>query len=337
MIYPAFPKPGDLIGICAPSQGVGHKLESFDCSLDILHQRGFRTKETASVRLNDARGGDAKTRGDELASLFSDIDVTMVMAAAGGDFLDEMLPYAGWDVLGKNPKWLMGFSDPTGLLYPLTTLYDIATLYGHNAGDFDLLGNNSRLPAKDRAYLEDALSILSGNLVTQASSKKHLALAPFLTEDLAFNTPTLYGSSEPLVRARGRCIGGCIDVLKDLLGTPYDGTQTFLNRYASDGIIWYFDNFSLSAEVFYRTLLQMKFAGWFNPSFTRAVLVGRTAFESSDTGMTYTQALSMALGDIPWICGMDIGHTIPHFTMINGAILSVICAHGAAQLRFELI
>ena len=142
MRYPEFLSKGDLIGICAPSAGVGRKdrkEESFDASLKAIHKEGWRTRETASVRLNDMRGGDAPARGKELNELFRSPDVKMVMAASGGDFLDEMLPYTDWDTLSANPKWLMGYSDPTGLLYPYTTLYDVASLYGFNAGSFDMI------------------------------------------------------------------------------------------------------------------------------------------------------------------------------------------------------
>ena len=113
MRYPEFLSKGDLIGICAPSAGVGRKEESFDASLKAIHKEGWRTRETASVRLNDMRGGDAPARGKELNELFQSPDVKMVMAASGGDFLDEMLPYTDWDTLSANPKWLMGYSDPT--------------------------------------------------------------------------------------------------------------------------------------------------------------------------------------------------------------------------------
>ena len=32
------------------------------------------------------------------------------------------------------------------------------------------------------------------------------------------------------IETSGRCIGGCLDVLKDLFGTPYDTTKQFLDK-----------------------------------------------------------------------------------------------------------
>ncbi|MCI6699264.1 MAG: LD-carboxypeptidase [Lachnospiraceae bacterium] len=384
MKYPEFLRKGDLIGVCAPSAGVGRKLESFDRSLGTLRAEGYRIRETASVRLDSDRGGNAQTRGDELNELFADPEVKMVMAASGGDFLDEMLPYADFEQMKRNPKWLMGASDPTGLLFPYTTICDVATLYGCNAGSYDLpdsagmqctpgsdgcqlqddqpapgnsrTGQDDRQPrairtehqtglADESRYLRDNLRFLKGENPVQETSEKHLGCAPFLAERIQFDTPTVWKSNTGAIHTTGRCIGGCIDVLKDLIGTPYDGASLFVDRYGEkDGIIWYFDNFALSAEMLYRTFLQMKYAGWFR--FTKAVLLGRTLFEKSESGMTYDEAVERAFGgagqkempgppQIPVIWEADIGHTIPHMTMINGAILRLDYEGGRGTLVYQ--
>ena len=43
MIYPRFISEDDYIGICAPSAGIGSKLESFELSIDTLYEAGFNT------------------------------------------------------------------------------------------------------------------------------------------------------------------------------------------------------------------------------------------------------------------------------------------------------
>ena len=327
MIYPEFIQKGDTIGISAPSAGVGKKLEDFDRSLAVLHKKGWQTKETASVRLNDERGGSAEARGKELTSLFADPEVKMVMAAAGGDFLLECLPYVNWNTLKKNPKWLMGMSDPTGILFPYVTNCDVAAIYGVNAGSYDI----EPLPK----FLKNNLEIISGNLIEQKSFSKYMKTPGFLAEKIEFDTPDRWQCTEKELHAEGRCIGGCIDVLKDLIGTPYDGTKKFVKKYKDDGIIWFFDNFSLGAEVFYRTLVQMKYAGWFEG--TKAILMGRVLFESSDTGMTYEDALRMAVPDIPVVFQADVGHTLPHMTLIMGAMMKLDYQKHRGSLSFQLI
>ena len=326
MIYPAFLEKNSVIGISAPSAGVGRKLEDFDRSLQRLRKEGWQIRETASVRLNDVRGGGAKTRAQELVSLFKDPEVDMVMCAAGGDFLFEILPYVDFKAMKQNPKFLIGASDPTGILFPYTAKYDVATIYGANAGSFDL----APLPK----YLRNTLKIIRGDLIEQKSFSRCMKTPSFLAEKIEMDTPVRWLSDTKELHVRGRCIGGCIDVLKDLIGTPYDGAKDFVRRYKEDGTIWYFDNFSQSAEMMYRTLLQMKYAGWFRTA--KAVLIGRVLFESSETGQTYAEGFRKVFGDVPVIWEADIGHTMPSMTMINGAMLELDYRNEKASLNFTL-
>jgi muramoyltetrapeptide carboxypeptidase LdcA involved in peptidoglycan recycling len=182
------------------------------------------------------------------------------------------------------------------------------------------------------------LRILKGDIPVQETGAMHLGADIFQLEDgpLIYSQPTIYQASCGSLECRGRCIGGCIDVLKDLIGTEYDQTREFVRRYAEDGIIWYFDNFSLSSAVLYRTFLQMRYAGWITPETTRAVLIGRTLFEREESEMSYEDAVRMAFPDLPVIWEMDIGHTVPHFSMINGAILNVEWDGKKTRLQFEL-
>ena len=66
MIYPQFIKEGDTIGICAPSKGVGHKLDELEESNAALRQNGYRIKETKSVRKDNDRSASAKQRTREM-------------------------------------------------------------------------------------------------------------------------------------------------------------------------------------------------------------------------------------------------------------------------------
>ena len=329
MIYPIFLKKGDTIGICAPSAGAGNhgSLPKYLMSLDTLHSRGFNIVETPNVRLESNRGGSAEERGEEFTSLFANEKVNAVMAAAGGDFNFEMLPFVDWETVSRHPKWTMGASDPTSLLYTMTTRYDIATFYGYNAGSFDEMN----------PYKEVNLMMLKGASVSQQSSPVHAGKARWMEDYGGVDTPTIYESSQETLSLSGRCIGGCIDVLKDMIGTPYDGMAQFIERYADDGILWYFDDFSFSAEVLYRTLLQMKYSGWFR--HCKGVLIGRVLIPHSDTGMTYREAVELAFAplSIPWVMEVDIGHTVPAWTMINGAIADVSIANGEGSISFRCI
>lgn len=326
MIYPEFLKPGDTIGICAPSAGVGRKLESFDRSLAVLKENGWKIRETASVRINNVRSASPAERAAELKELFADPDIDFAACAAGGDFLYEILSYVDWEFIAAHPKWLMGMSDPTSLLFTLTAKYDLGTVYGMNAGSFDT--------EPFHPYMQCCLDLISGKNTVQHSYDLISSNEPFSDEPEHFDRPSRWESTAGDITVEGRCIGGCADVLKDLIGTEYDGMKSFSERYAAEGIILFLDNFALSAETFYLTLLQMRYAGWLK--HVKTVVLGRTLLPSSGTGMTYEEALQRALPDIPALFNADFGHTKPCMTLINGAYAYLSCLNGKAELSFAL-
>ena len=326
MVYPRFLKENDIIGITAPSAGVGGKIESFNKSINSIHNAGFKTIETEHVRINNEVSASSQVRAKEFEELLTDKNVSMIMCASGGDFLIDMLPYVDYNKAKENVKWIMGYSDPTSLLYTITTKLDIATLYGMNAGSYDQTDLHKSL--------QDNLEILKGNIVKQESfelfEKEHDELKDCynLTEKVIWKN--LNGNFE----AEGRIIGGCIDCLRDFIGTSFDNTVNFIEKYKDDGIIWYFDIFSLTTEEFYRSLFQMQQAGWFK--YIKAVIVGRVRFPNSFTQMTYEKALLKIFKKIPIVFDAVIGHVAPKMTIINGAIATVESRDGKGSISFDL-
>lgn len=321
MYYPKFIKPNETIGISAPSKGVGLKLDEYKRSIKRL-SKIFKIKETSSVRNSDYRSALASIRAQELESLFTDDEVSMIFCASGGDFLYEILPYIDWNLISWHPKWYVGYSDPTSILYILTTKYDIASIYGMNGSSFDI----------DHEYVDRCLEIMQGHLKTQKSYEMYQSQKNFQEDKLIFDQKVTW-IHEHKIHTFGRCIGGCLEVIKNLIGTQYDATASFIEKYKEDGFIWYFDNYGMSAEDTYLTLLQMKYANYFK--YAKAVLFGRTCFESSHTGMSYQDALKLALEDIPYVLNCDIGHTSPRMMMINGAIMKLQVEDGKGKIDFE--
>ena len=314
MKYPEFLKENDYIGITAPSAGVGNKIDDFEKSIKNIKSQGYNIKETKSVRNNNEISTTAMERVKELNELLVDKDIKMIISASGGDFLYEIMPYLDYKLIKENPKWIMGASDPTNILYTITTNLDIATLYGHNAGSFD-----AKKLDKSQTI---ALSYISGNIIDQESYSKYESNRENrIDNNYALDTKVKWELLNGEFDIKGRLIGGCIDCLRYLPGTKYDKTEDFIEKYKNDGIIWYFDIFSMTAEDFYLTLLQFKESGWFN--YVKGVIVGRVLFPNGYTNMTYQKALKNVFGDIPLVFNADIGHVPPKMTLINGCIAEI--------------
>lgn len=321
MKFPKYLDTNDTIGITACSAGILKKIEKYEKSINNVKKNGFNIIETNNVRTGGIVSSDRVTRARELESLFTNKKVDMVAIASGGDFLYDMLTEVDFNILKANVKWLAGSSDPTSLLYILTTNYDIATIYSPcNMSGF----NEDNLHESYLKYFE----ILKGNLVRQY--KYPFKEGESFSDEM--NTPNEWININGNVDEKGILIGGCIEVLKDIIGTKFDKTNEFLEKYKDEGFIWYFDVFSMTSEGLYNTLLQFKNAGWFK--YANAVVIGKVCFPNTFTDMKYEAAINNSLEDVKCIFNFDIGHVKPSFTMINGMKARVVSNSEEGYLEF---
>jgi muramoyltetrapeptide carboxypeptidase LdcA involved in peptidoglycan recycling len=243
----------------------------------------------------------------------------MINIAAGGDFLYEIFSYLNLDLIKDNIKWFGGSSDPTSLIYTITTNLDIATIY--TPCNMSGYSNDSL----HQSYL-DYFEIIKGNLVKQYKSSK------YESEDDVFDLDNDWNSYGEDVDESGVLIGGCIECLKDLIGTKYDKTLEFIEKYKDEGIIWYFDVFSLSVEDLYRTLLQFKYAGWFK--YTKLIVIGKVKYPNTFTDLTYEDMIRKALNDYKVIYKFDVGHVKPSMTMLNGMKARIVYNDKEGSLEY---
>ena len=303
MIIPDFLKDGDLVGVTACSCGVLSKIDKYEKSIKRFKENNLRLIETNNVRTDGIVSSDIHTRVKEFEELVQNPEVKMISMASGGDFLIDMLPYLNYDLIRNNIKWVGGSSDPTSLLYTITTNLDIATIYTpSNMSGFS--ANNLH-----KCYL-DYFKIIKGDLVIQTKSDYHEG------EDDVFDQVNEWNSFGNVIDEQGILIGGCIDCLKDLIGTEFDKTEEFIEKYKDERIIWYFDVFSLSSDALYRTLLQFESAGWFK--YTDLILISKVRIPDEFPGMTYEESINKALNKYKVIYKFDVGHLKPSMTMING-------------------
>jgi muramoyltetrapeptide carboxypeptidase LdcA involved in peptidoglycan recycling len=331
---------GYRIGVTATSDGIQDEVDLLRLESAISHFRdmGYPVLITDNVKKSiKGRSSDGPTRAGELLKLFCDPDVRVIIAASGGDYLVEMLSYVDYEIIQKNPKWIQGYSDTTGILFTITTNLDIATLYANNFGTFGMKNWHGSLM--------DNLRILEGNTILQNSfeqyedgfKKRITGTEEYVMEKdvewINLYPPGWNSNTELLIK--GRALGGCLDVILNLVGTRFDKTRDFIKRYYQDKIIWFLESFDLGSEALTRGLWQLKEAGWFEHA--SGFIFGRPAFFHTDTDTTYEQAVLSVLGELklPIILNADIGHKPPQFTMINGAIANIRSYHGKGSIIFE--
>ena len=311
MIYPNFLKEGK-IGITALSMGVDEaKKDSFNVSLDYLKSRGINTYCTKNVYSNNkVVSSQKKKRAKEFNELITKKDIDIIMCARGGDILFDCLKYIDFNVLKQNPKWVEGYSDPTSLLFTITTKYDIATIYGNNAGSFD----------ESHKCYDNNIEILKGNIKNQNNFKTYENDWQLINKEF---------------KEDGILIGGCIECLRYIIGTKFDNVNAFIEKYKDYGFIWYFDIFDITSYDLYNTLIQFKNSGWFKN--TKAFIFGRVLIDNSTKEFSYKKAIKKALGNKNIVINADIGHVRPTFTIINGALGTINITNNNAKLKMKLI
>lgn len=325
MIYPNFLNKESVIGITAPSRGVRHKLEAYLKSIKTLKNE-FNIYETKSVKNKGDVSASGQVRGKEFNELLLNDDVKLILCASGGDFCISALEYIDFDLISKNVKWVEGYSDPTSILFYITTKYDIATIYGNNSTSFDQSILHSSLKYN--------LELLKGNIKRQDKYSYYEKDRNEVLDGYNLTEVVKYNNINGDVSLTGRIIGGCLDVLSNIIGTRYDYTNEFIERYKLDGIIWYFDIFDISVEDLYNKLYQFKYAGYFR--YTKCIIIGRILFKSGYTSYTYESVLKEVLPDIKIISDFDIGHIAPKMTIINGSMVNVVSNDSVAYIEMFL-
>lgn len=150
-----------------------------------------------------------------------------------------------------------------------------------------------------------------------------------LTEKVEWKNIT----GEEKIQIKGRSLGGCLDCIKGYIGTKYDKVNEYVERHKKDGLIWFLEVFEMSTPEVYRTLWQMKNAGYFK--YCTGIVFGRPLFIREDYETNFNDTVKEALQDleIPIICDADIGHVKPQLAIVNGAILEITSQNGKGTVK----
>ena len=308
MKYPRFLKENDTIGITALSSGTGDKLSEVKTSLNHLKEY-YKLIITPNVWGGEIVSSPKDVRIKEFNELL-DEDIEGLMNIRGGSLCYETIDELDYKKIVNKKLLVQGFSDTTSLVYTLTTKYDFATIYGANAKSYD-----TEVLEK---YQLDNLEFLKGNLVAQTSYHDRNEYS--INGDFASN---------------GVIIGGCLDIIRFLLGTSYDGTKKFIEKYKDKKIIWYFDIFAMGSVDVYITLLQMKNMGYFKYSDT--FIFSGALFPTVECNLEYSDIYKKALGNMNIVVDANVGHKEPRFTILNGSLATITFKNNELILKQELM
>lgn len=277
--------PGNTVGLVAPASAVSEGEIAF--AQHNVSGMGLVPKLGANVARTDGylAGTDAE-RAADLNAMFADDDIAAIFAIRGGWGGARLLELLDWDMITRNPKLLIGYSDTTSLHLAIAARAGFATLHAPNA--------SSPWP---KASWESLWRLgFTGE-------------TPVLADDGEFSTGRTITSG----RARGRLLGGNLTVLSTLMGTPW--TPDF------EGAILFLEDVNEEEYRIDRMLQQLALAGVLGS--VSGVVFGRCRNCASDdpdyAGQTLDDVLDRHLAPlgIPAFVGANIGHhrgqlSLPH-------------------------
>lgn len=329
--YPSLLK-GTTIGVTAPSSGVKTDLHDLlKLSIRKMEGLGYSVNCGETIWMQDkAKSSIAKVRAAELNQLMKDENIGLIIPPWGGELLIEILEYLDFDQFQN--KWILGYSDISTLLLAVTLKTGIATAHGTNL--IDLRGE---LEDSTTAMWQTVLSTKVNQTITQYSSKKYQKEWDFLNP-----SPCVFHLTESTHwkvigdthKIQGRLLGGCIDVIRHLIGTPFGDVKHFQKTHLNnEPIIWYLENCELVTTDIRRSLVQMKYAGWFD--HCSGILFGRSKVDQAVDNYTTEDVYKDLFEElqIPIIYDIDCGHVPPQITFINGAYAEVEVMDGKGTVK----
>ncbi|MFB3812780.1 MAG: LD-carboxypeptidase [Terriglobales bacterium] len=263
---------GESVGIVAPAGPVDPELLARGC--DALRALGYVPVYNDSIVATDLYfAGSVERRARELETMFAREDVCAIICARGGYGCNCLLGEINLDIIRRNPKIFVGYSDITTLLTWFHDATGLVTFHGPMLTKDFAVPHGVDLPSWE----------------AKVGGKTEVQSAALLT-------PITTGM------AQGKLYGGCLSLLAASLGTPYE--------IRTDGTVLLIEDVNAYPYQIDRMLMQLKLAG--KLASVRGVVFGlmRGCEPAADANYTLIDVIRRAVGnlDVPVAYGLNTGH-----------------------------
>jgi muramoyltetrapeptide carboxypeptidase LdcA involved in peptidoglycan recycling len=331
--FPAPLRPGDRIGVTSPSSGVEDAAAvRIDFAIAWLRRRGYDVVVGQCMDGSAHVSAPREQRAAELTAMLTDPTIRAVVPPWGGVTAIDLVDLLDYDAIAAaEPTWVVGYSDSSTWMLPLTLRAGLATLHGDNLADTPYTSPDGLVHWLDVASA-------TGPVIQRDSG----VIADWwrFQEDPSATAWKEVGAGSWRLRGRGtldvtgRLIGGCVETVGPLAGTSYGDVAAFGREHGP--LVVYVEACEDEAFTICRHLHAMRLAGWFGDAV--AILVGRTAAPGSEGGFEQSDAVVDALGGlgVPIVLDVEIGHVPPHLPLVNGALARVVVDGDRREITQEL-
>ena len=322
LIRPKLLKKGDTIGIISPSAPlaglVPHRVEN---GVAMIKKMGFKVViGKHALKVSGYTAGSAEERAQDINGFFADKKITAIFSFIGGNHSNQILKHLDFDLIRKNPKIFLGYSDVTVLHFALNTQAGLISFYGPAV--LTQFAENPEIIPYTEKYLEKTLmSVQPLGKITPSLTWADESLDWFKKEDLKRPRHIKKNKGwEWLKRGKreGVILGGCISSMMHLKGTKY--WPNFNNSILFWEISESESDFTKgeSLEGIDSHLTDLESLGLFKQ--VEGMVVGRPFGYMPKQVSLLKKIICKKTKDynFPILFGVDIGHTDPMITVPLG-------------------
>ena len=122
-------KPRSTIGIISPSYWIDENI--LKKTSKIFSDQNYKLVYGKSIYAKDGPfAGSPKIRADDIHSMFTDPSIDAIICARGGYGANKVIPLLDYELIKKNPKIFLGYSDITSYLISITQRSELVTFHG---------------------------------------------------------------------------------------------------------------------------------------------------------------------------------------------------------------
>jgi len=309
---------GDTVGIVAPASPLENETE-IEYTYQWLKKIGLKYKLGKHLfdSYSDFAGSD-ENRIADFNAMWADPEVKAVMPMRGGNGAARLLNGIDYDLIARNPKIIVGYSDITSFLVAIHQRTGLVTFHGPMMGGF-FEGSYTY-----HNYLKAVMSNKPIGLITDKEDKE------------------LWNPEGPPARhiitkgkARGRLTGGCMTLIRQLMGTPYE-----IN---TEGKILFLEDLDAEPHEIDRMLYQLHLAGKLEKA--AGIVIGEctncnpggSGRNSFPLNFSLDRILEQRLSGlgIPVIYGLRFGHSKEKFTIPLGVMASLEATDSGVRFKIE--
>lgn len=336
LIKPKKLQPGDKVATVSPSWG-----GAGDPEIRWRYEQGVkRLTEIFGLEVipmpNSLRGSDylyenPQARAEDLMMAFKDKSIKAIFANIGGEDSIRLLPYIDYDVIRRNPKIFMGYSDVT-----------VSHLFCHKAGISSFYGPAVLVDFAENIEMDEYTvemvkrTLFSNDVIGEVQPAKAWT-SEFLEWDEVNKNQrrTLQqNSGYEVLQGRGvvqgSLIGGCMEVLEFV-----KGTDLWPDKKYWENSILFFETSEDKPEPKLIKYWLRNYAAQGILQRAKGIIFGKPKDEKyyEEYKVEILQVMKeYDLEDLPILYNMNFGHTEPKFVLPYGALAEIDCVKGTFSI-----